>query len=79
VFCEEGNQGVRVLVNERFKEILRVRASHVAAGIRRSATLPQTHNEARKPADTCAGYLIHTAASCHYDAYLAPDCPSRPA
>jgi hypothetical protein len=75
VFCKEGSKETEMWVNERFKEILRGRASHVAAGIRRSATLRELSAKARKPADTCAGYLIKHRHFLRYDLYLAAGLP----
>lgn len=75
VFTKEGTREAEPWVNERFKEILRGRASHVAAGIRRSATLRKLSGKARKPADTCARYLLKHRRFLRYDAYLAAGLP----
>jgi hypothetical protein len=55
-------------------EILRGKASRVAAGIRRSATLRQMGAE-RKPVDECADYLLHYSPYLHYDKALAEGVP----
>jgi len=55
-------------------EILRGKASLVAAGMRRSATLRQMGAE-RKPVDECADYLLHYSPYLHYDKALAEGVP----
>lgn len=55
-FFEQGDAAAEAWVNERALEVLRGRAPHVAAGIRRSAT---TRNlQERAGADACANYLL---------------------
>jgi hypothetical protein len=55
-------------------EILRGKASRVAAGMRRSATLREMGAE-RKPVDECADYLLHYSPYLHYDKALAEGVP----
>ena len=55
-------------------EILRGKASRVAAGMRRSATLRQMGAE-RKPVDECANYLLHYSPYLQYDKALAEGVP----
>jgi hypothetical protein len=59
---------------EHLLEILRGKASRVAAGMRRSATLRQMGAE-RKPVDECADYLLHYSPYLHYDKALAEGIP----
>jgi hypothetical protein len=59
---------------EHLLEILRGKASRVAAGMRRSATLREMGAE-RKPVDECADYLLHYSPYLHYDKALAEGVP----
>lgn len=59
---------------ERLLEILRGKASRVAAGMRRSATLRRMGVE-RKPVDECADYLLHYSPYLQYDKALAEGVP----
>jgi hypothetical protein len=59
---------------EHLLEILRGKASRVAAGMRRSATLRQMGAE-RKPVDECADYLLHYSPYLQYDQALAEGVP----
>jgi hypothetical protein len=52
-------------------EILRGKASLVAAGMRRSATLRKMAAAERKPVDECADYLLHYSPYLQYDKALA--------
>jgi hypothetical protein len=74
-FNEESSPEAEAWVNERFLQILRSKASDVAAGIRRSATLRRLRGPKRKAADKCANYLLKHAAYLHYDEYLAKGLP----
>lgn len=74
-FFEKGAAAAEQWVGERLLEILRGRASHVAAGIRRSATLRGLTIARRKRADACADYLLKYAKECRYDEYLALGLP----
>jgi len=62
-------------MRERLLEILRGKASLVAAGMRRSATLRQMEAAVRKPVDECADYLLHYSPYLHYDKALAEGIP----
>ncbi len=62
-------------VRERALLLLKGRASHVAAGLRRSATLRHLSAEARKPIDTCADYLLKYSYMLRYDKFLAQGFP----
>jgi hypothetical protein len=59
---------------EHLLEILRGKASLVAAGMRRSATRRQMGDE-RQPVDECADYLLHYSPYLHYDQALAEGVP----
>jgi hypothetical protein len=56
-------------------EILRGKASLVAAGMRRSATLREMAATERKPVDECADYLLHYSPYLQYDKALAEGVP----
>lgn len=69
--CEEAEAWVA----ERALQILRGKASDVAAGMRRSATLRGLDPEERKGVDTCADYLVKYREMLCYDRYLAEGLP----
>jgi hypothetical protein len=75
VFHEEASPETEKWVSERLLECLRGNASHVAAGMRRSATLREIPEAIRKPVDTCAGYLLKNAPYLRYHEYLAAGFP----
>jgi hypothetical protein len=54
---------------------LRGKASDVAAGMRRSATLRDLCQEERKGVDTCADYVVKYREMLRYDRYLAEGSP----
>jgi hypothetical protein len=56
-------------------EILRGKASLVAAGMRRSATLRAMTAVERQPVDECADYLLHYSPYLQYDKALAEGVP----
>ena len=62
-------------MTDRLRQILRGRASHVAAGMRRSATRRGLAAALRQPVDTCADSLLTYAPYLHYDRYLAAGLP----
>jgi hypothetical protein len=75
VFNEETSVACEAWVNERLLRVLQGKSSEVAAGIRRSATKRGLNADERKPADTCARYLIKYRAHLRYDQYLAAGFP----
>lgn len=75
VFYAEDDPAREEWVRERLLRILRGHASDVAAGIRRSATLRGVARKTRKPADTCANYLLKYSRFLRYDDYLAAGFP----
>jgi hypothetical protein len=74
-FHAEGSEEAEAWVAERALQILKGKASDVAAGMRRSATLRQLSIEERKPGDTCADYLLKYQQMLKYDEYLAAGLP----
>jgi hypothetical protein len=74
-FHAEGSEEAEAWVAERALQTLKGKASDVAAGMRRSATLRQLSIEERKPVDTCADYLLKYQQMLKYDEYLAAGLP----
>jgi hypothetical protein len=74
-FHAEGSPALEAWVTARLLQILRGRASHVAAGMRRSATRRGLAAAVRRPVDTCANYLLKHGRYLHYDQYLAAGLP----
>lgn len=74
-FFAPGTEETESWVLERGLRILQGKASDVAAGIRRSATLQKLSTEGRKNADKCADYLLKYRDYLHYDEYLAKGYP----
>lgn len=72
-FFEHGDANAEEWVNQRALEILRGRAPHVAAGIRRSAT--KRHLDDRAGADECANYLLKKKRFLCYGEALAAGLP----
>jgi len=75
VFHKEGSEEAQSWVTERLVRLLHGHGSHVAAGIRRSATLRDLSCEQRAPADKCADYLLKYAEFLRYDQYLMAGLP----
>ena len=59
----------------RVQRVLEGKARTVASSMRRAATVAGLSPEARKPVDTCAGYLRKYAPYLQYDRYLAAGYP----
>jgi hypothetical protein len=74
-FFVPGCQEAEAWVGERALQILRGKASDVAAGMRRSATLRDLCQVERKGVDTCADYLVKYREMLRYDRYLAEGFP----
>ena len=74
-FHQEGSETLEAWVTERLLGILRGRAPHVAAGMRRSATRQGLAEEARVGVDACADYLLKYASYVRYDRYLEEGLP----
>ena len=74
-FFVPGCQEAEAWVGERALQILRGKASDVAAGMRRSAILRDLCQEERKRVDTCADYLVKYREMLRYDRYLAEGFP----
>lgn len=71
----EGNPKLDIWMSTHLLGILRGRSGHVAAGIRRSATLQKLDRKARKAVDCCADYLLNHTRYMQYDKYLALGLP----
>jgi hypothetical protein len=74
-FFDSGSEQAETWVDERVLHILQGKASNVAAGIRRSATLQGLSPKARENADKCADYLLKYRPYLRYDHYLSRDYP----
>lgn len=74
-FFPPGSKEVEAWVMERGLRILQGKASDVAAGIRRSATLQNLSSSEREKADKCADYLLKYRKYLHYDQYLERGYP----
>ena len=75
VFHTAGTPKLEAWVRERLLGILQGRSSLVAAGMRRSATRRGLDAVARKPVDTCAGYLLKHRTHLRYDDFLVRGLP----
>lgn len=62
-------------VKERLPNILSGKCVDVAVGMRRSATLRDLSDDARKPVDTCANYLLKYKLYLCYEQFLADGLP----
>jgi len=71
----EGSAELEAWVSKRLLGILQGRTGHVAAGMRRSATLHGLDEEARQRVDACADYLLNYKPYLHYDLYLKMGLP----
>ena len=74
-FHAPGTEEAEAWVKERALRILQGHSSHVAAGIRRSATLRGLSSAARKGVDTCADYLLKYRDYLRYDKNLRQGLP----
>ncbi len=74
-FYPEGSQEAEQWVKKRALRVLEGQSSHVAAGMRRSATLKKLSPENRKAIDKCAGYLLNNKNLMHYGQYLTKGYP----
>lgn len=74
-FFPSGSEAAEAWVQERALRILQGKASDVAAGIRRSATLQNLSPTARENADKCADYLLKYRQYLRYDDYLDKGYP----
>ena len=75
MFPPPGSEEAEQWVGDRAWQILKGKASDVAAGMRRAATLRQLSANERKPVDTCADYLLKYRDMLHYDDSLAQGFP----
>jgi hypothetical protein len=74
-FCPSGSKEAEDWVMERALRLLQGKASDVAAGIRRSATLQQLSQNEREKADKCADYLLKYRQYLRYNIYLEKGYP----
>lgn len=74
-FYAAGSEQAEAWVAERALHILQGKASQVAAGMRRSATLRRLSAGKRKAVDRCADYLLTYKNMLRYDEYLAEGLP----
>ncbi len=74
-FHPKGSEEAEQWVAERALQILKGSSSHVAAGMRRSATLRKFKKTKRKAVDKCAKYLLGHRDMLKYDEYLTQRLP----
>jgi hypothetical protein len=74
-FHARGSDAARRWVDEKLLAILEGKASAVAAGMRRSATLQGLSKSKRKPVDVCCNYILGHSTMMRYDEYLAAGLP----
>jgi len=74
-FEPQGSGELEHWVLDRLGRVLEGRASQVAAGMRRSATMRSLRKSRRAPVDTCANYLLKYKDYLAYDQYLAAGFP----
>ncbi|HEX9667452.1 MAG TPA: ISKra4 family transposase [Thermodesulfobacteriota bacterium] len=74
-FYKAGSDSAEEWVGYRALQILKGNASHVAGGMRRSATLRGLSIEKRKAVDKCADYLLKYKEMLKYEEYLAAGLP----
>ena len=73
--CAEGSRELEDWVLDRLAMVLNGKASDVAAGMRRSATLRELSAQARKPIDVAANYILSRKDMMRYDQLLALGAP----
>jgi hypothetical protein len=74
-FTVPGSEAAETWVQQRALRLLQGKASDVAAGIRRSATLQGLSQTERQNADKCADYLLKYRSYLRYDKYLQHGYP----
>lgn len=74
-FHAQGSEAGRQWVDQRLLAILQGKASEVAAGIRRSATLKGLSKSKRKAVDACCDYILGHTDMMRYDENLAAGLP----
>jgi len=74
-FYGEGKDELDGWVAKHLLAILQGHPGHVAAGLRRSATLRNLNSNDRKPVDQCATYLLKRVQYLRYSLYLASGLP----
>ena len=74
-FTKEASEEREKWVAERLLNVLLGKASWVAAGMRRSATLRELSEKEREPVETTAKVLLNPKDYLRYDPYLAAGLP----
>jgi len=74
-FYAETSPEVERWVTQKLQGILQGKAGHVAAGIRRAATLRKIPEKTREPIEKCANYLLKYAPYLRYHLYLKEGFP----
>ena len=74
-FYPESGLQLEGWVRQRLSGVLNGKASLIAGGMRRSATVKKLDPKTREPIDTCAKYLLNKSAYLHYDHYLSHGLP----
>jgi hypothetical protein len=74
-FHDEADPNAETWVQDKARDVLAGHATRVAAAIRRKATYHQLTGQARKAADTTAGYLTRKARYLNYPTALARGWP----
>jgi len=74
-FHDKGDPKAEEWVLQRARKVLHGKASDVAGGIRRSATLRGLDKAERKAVDKCATYLLNNRDDLRYDVALAAGFP----
>lgn len=74
-FHKEGSTQLEEWVLDRLQNTLRGKASDVAAGMRRSATLRGFSDDEREAVDQCAKYFLDRTHLMRYDKWLAAGAP----
>ena len=74
-FFLPGSEAAEKWVRQRALRLLQGKSSHVAAGLRRSATLQKLSERERENVDKCANYLLKYRNYLRYDQYLQQGYP----
>jgi len=74
-FFESGDKGVEAWVLKHSTAVLQGKASSVAGGLKRAATMRKLTTNRRVNVDKCARFLLNQKDYLHYDDYLARGLP----
>ena len=75
VFHPKSGPDLENWVRHRLLGVLKGKAGLMAGGMRRSATRKKIGDEARKPVNACATYLLNKSPYLNYDRYLSQGFP----